>query len=247
MKCGQPKHARLLSLVIEALSLSLILSFEKERGLEDRSRSLDLSLWLGLVKTGRASRWNVPVNQRVHLKKACTVGVGVADPGARSRSRTGSGWWHGALPCFFDEKEVLSWLHCTCNRKKMPHKTKWLWKVGPQVLPARIFHKRSPLFQQECLRQGLHCTLEAHESCTFCAGRLIAGKVIKTLQTWRYVWSFTNLWRLNVIKWAVEITNLYKKFNNILQAEAEKLSGFTPSIIQPEAAGRGLYARCKTR
>ena len=37
------------------------------------------------------------------------------------------------------------------------------------------------------------------------------------------------------------------KFNNILQAEAEKLSGFTPSIIQPEAAGRGLYARCKTR
>ena len=33
----------------------------------------------------------------------------------------------------------------------------------------------------------------------------------------------------------------------ILQAEAEKLSGFTPSIIQPEAAGRGLYARCKTR
>ena len=34
---------------------------------------------------------------------------------------------------------------------------------------------------------------------------------------------------------------------NILQAEAEKLSGFTPSIIQPEAAGRGLYARCKTR
>ena len=36
-------------------------------------------------------------------------------------------------------------------------------------------------------------------------------------------------------------------FINILQAEAEKLSGFTPSIIQPEAAGRGLYARCKTR
>ena len=32
----------------------------------------------------------------------------------------------------------------------------------------------------------------------------------------------------------------------ILQAEAEKLSGFTPSI-QPEAAGLGLYARCKTR
>ena len=26
------------------------------------------------------------------LKKACTVGIGVADPGARSRSRTGSGW-----------------------------------------------------------------------------------------------------------------------------------------------------------
>ena len=99
--------------------------------------------------------------------------------------------------------------------QKLPHKTKWLWKVGPQVLPTRIFHKRSPLFQQECLRQGLHCTLEAHESCTFCAGRLIAGKVIKTLQTWRYVWSFTNLWRLNVIKWAGEITNLYKKFNKV--------------------------------
>ena len=96
--------------------------------------------------------------------------------------------------------------------QKLPQKTKWLWKVGPQVLPAQIVHKRSPLFQQECLRQGLHCTLEAHESCTFCAGRLIAGKVIKTLQTWRYVWSFTNLWRLNVIKWAGEITNLYKKF-----------------------------------
>ena len=97
--------------------------------------------------------------------------------------------------------------------QKLPQKTKRLWKVGPQVLPAQIFHKSSPLFQQECLRQGLHCTLEAHESCTFCAGRLIAGKVIKTLQTWRYVWSFTNLWRLNVIKWAGEITNLYKKFN----------------------------------
>ena len=39
----------------------------------------------------------------------------------------------------------------------------------------------------------------------------------------------------------------YTTVNNILQAEAEKLSGFTPSIIQPEAAGRGLYARCKTR
>ena len=65
--------------------------------------------------------------------------------------------------------------------QKLPHKTKWLWKVGPQVLPTRIFHKRSPMFQQECLRQGLHCTLEAHESCTFCAGRLIVGKVIKTL------------------------------------------------------------------
>ena len=38
-----------------------------------------------------------------------------------------------------------------------------------------------------------------------------------------------------------------RKNLNILQAEAEKLSGFTPSIIQPEAAGRGLYARCKTR
>ena len=101
---------------------------------------------------------------------------------------------------------VMAPLHL--QSQKMPHKTKWLLKVGPQVLPARIFHKRSPLFQQE----GLHCTLEAHESCTFCAGRLIAGKVIKTLQTWRYVWSFTNLWRLNVIKWAGEITNLYKKF-----------------------------------
>ena len=53
--------------------------------------------------------------------------------------------------------------------------------------------------------------------------------------------------RFVCVKWAEEITNLYKKFNNILQAEAEKLSGFTPSIIQPEAAGRGLYARCKTR
>ena len=40
---------------------------------------------------------------------------------------------------------------------------------------------------------------------------------------------------------------LITEINNILQAEAEKLSGFTPSIIQPEAAGRGLYARCKTR
>ena len=31
-----------------------------------------------------------------------------------------------------------------------------------------------------------------------------------------------------------------RKNLNILQAEAEKLSGFTPSIIQPEAAGLGL-------
>ena len=95
---------------------------------------------------------------------------------------------------------VMAPLHL--QSQKLPHKTKWLWKVGPQALPTQIFHKRSPLFWQECLRQGLHCTLEAHESCTFCAGRLIAGKVIKTLQTWRYVWSFTNLRRLNVIKWA---------------------------------------------
>ena len=36
-----------------------------------------------------------------------------------------------------------------------------------------------------------------------------------------------------------------RKNLNILQASASKLSGFTPSIIQPEAAGRGLYARCK--
>ena len=62
MKRSQLKHARLLSPVIEALthtlSLSLsrflILSFEKERALEDRSCSL--SLQLGLVKTGRAPR-----------------------------------------------------------------------------------------------------------------------------------------------------------------------------------------------
>ena len=33
-----------------------------------------------------------------------------------------------------------------------------------------------------------------------------------------------------------------RKNLNILQAEAEKLSGFTPSI-QPEVPGRGLYAR----
>ena len=45
--------------------------------------------------------------------------------------------------------------------------------------------------------------------------------------------------------WAIRA--LLNTSNNILQAEAEKLSGFTPSIIQPEAAGRGLYARCKTR
>ena len=52
MKCGQPKRARLLSPVIEALSLSLsrslflILSFEKERGLEDIDRVLFRSSWV---------------------------------------------------------------------------------------------------------------------------------------------------------------------------------------------------------
>ena len=29
--------------------------------------------------------------------------AGVADPGAGCGSRTGSGWWHGAIPYFFDE------------------------------------------------------------------------------------------------------------------------------------------------
>ena len=196
-----------------SLSLSLILSFEKERGLEDRSRSLDLSLSLGLVKTGRAPRWNV-LNQRVHLKKS----VHGRHWRGRSRCTKWESHWVGLVtrsPSVFlwrKRSVVMAPLHL--QSQKLPHKTKWLWKVGPQVLPTRIFHKRSPLFQQECLRQGLHCTLEAHESCTFCAGRLIAGKVIKTLQTWRYVWSFTNLWRLNVIKWAGKITNLYKKFNH---------------------------------
>ena len=44
MKRSQPKRARLLPPVIEAESLSLILSFDKdlERALEDRSRSLSL-------------------------------------------------------------------------------------------------------------------------------------------------------------------------------------------------------------
>ena len=168
MKRSQLKYARLLSPVIEALTLSLsrflILSFEKERALEDRSCSL--SLLLGLVKTGRAPRWNV-LNQRVHLKKACTVDVGVADPGAGCGSRTGSGWWHWAIPYFFDEKSgvVMAPLHL--QSQKLPHRTKWLSKVGPQVLLTQVFNKRSPLFWQECLRQGLHCTLEAHESCAF--------------------------------------------------------------------------------
>ena len=108
------RHWSSLSLSL-ARSLSFFLSKKKEVWRIDR---VLFFLLLGLVKTGRgrAPRWNV-LNQGVHLKKACTVGVGVADPGARSRSRTGSGWWHGALPYFFDEKEVLSWLHCTCNRK----------------------------------------------------------------------------------------------------------------------------------
>ena len=108
----KPSHTHTLS-----LSRFLILSFEKERALEDRSCSL--SLYLGLVKTGRAPRWNV-LNQRVHLKKACTVDVGVADPGAGCGSRTGSGWCTGDTEPFrisLTKKVVLSWLHCTCNRK----------------------------------------------------------------------------------------------------------------------------------
>ena len=65
---------------------------------------------------------------------------------------------------------------------------------------------------------------------------------------------FTNLqtqimgiYKPQKFQWDAINTKIYKKYNDILQAEAEKLSGVTPSIIQPEAVGRGLYARCKTR
>ena len=40
-----------------------------------------------------------------------------------------------------------------------------------------------------------------------------------------------------MVKWAEEITNLYKKFNKRLKAEAAVLSRNKPSI-KPEAAGR---------
>ena len=223
MKCGQPKHARLLSPVIEALlslsrslarSLSFFLSKKKEVWRIDRVLWIfrsGLVLWRQVVLRGEMCSTNA-CTWKKRARSALAWPIQVHKVGV-ALGRVGDTERHGALPYFFDEKEVLSWLHCTCNRKNCHMRQNGCGKVGPQVLPIRIFHKRSPLFQQECLRKGLHSTLEAHESCTFCAGRLIAGKVIKTLQTWRYVWSFTNLWRLNVIKWAGEITNLYKKFN----------------------------------
>ena len=57
MKCGQPKRARLLSPVIEALSLSRSLSFflSKKKEVWRIDRVL-FRLLLGLVKTGRAPR-----------------------------------------------------------------------------------------------------------------------------------------------------------------------------------------------
>ena len=127
--------------------------------------------------------------------------------------------------------------------QNLPHRTKWLWKVGPQMLLTQVFQKRSPLFYQECLQQGLHCTLEAHESCMLCAGRLI---VIKKLQTSRlvissigFVWRITNLWGLYVVKWAEEITYLIKKLNEHYPAEQKT---YKPERILSK--GTGAQALC---
>ena len=47
------------------------------------------------------------------------VDVGVADPGAQTRSRTGPGRVGDTEPfrISLTKKVVLSWLHCTCNCK----------------------------------------------------------------------------------------------------------------------------------
>ena len=42
-----------------------------------------------------------------------------------------------------------------------------------------------------------------------------------------------------MVKWAEEITNLYKKFNNTIEPEAEFLSEIRPSVV-PEAKPRAL-------
>ena len=55
----------------------------------------------------------------------------------------------------------------------------------------------------------------------------------------------TSSWPKYVLKWALGNRNLHKKFNNILQAEAEKLSGFTPSTIQPRPQAEGCMRGVK--
>ena len=74
------------------------------------------------------------------------------------------------------------------------------------------------------------------------------ARILKVLRPFPFLCSFSQHSTLFLVGSFSFLFSLFqKKSNNILQAEAEKLSGFTPSIIQPEAAGRGLYARCKTR
>ena len=52
----------------------------------------------------------------------------------------------------------------------------------------------------------------------------------------KFLSGIKNLWPKFVLKWALGNRNLHKKFSNILQAEAEKLSGFkTPDNFEAEA------------
>ena len=126
-----------LSVVIEALSLSLFLSlslprycsllFEKERALENKSRSFHSSsvLWRQVVHGDetcstdvctwkKACKSTQPWWIQVHEVGVALGRVGNTEPFVFSWRKK----WHGV---------VMAPLHL--KLQKLPHRTKWLWKV----------------------------------------------------------------------------------------------------------------------
>ena len=174
MKRSQPKCARPLSPVVQALFLSLSLSIYPRL-------SISLSLSLTLVNKysffGKRKSFGEEIAFSFALARSCedrsrsamkhaqpTCAPEKSVHGRRRRGRSTctkyESHWVGLVTripsVFFDEKKngvVMAPLHL--QSQKLPHGTKWLWKVRPQVFLTQVFHKRSPLFQQECGRASI--------------------------------------------------------------------------------------------
>ena len=84
------------------------------------------------------------LRQRMHMKKLCTVDVGVIDAGARRMRQTGSGWSQGPISNTKKKKLVLSWFNCTSVFAKIATQDKMVMECTPtSVAYLRLLKKEA--------------------------------------------------------------------------------------------------------